>query len=394
MHPTLPLFVTAVICTVSVSPSYGDEPGGRFAEEITKALTADQGVKADKINVRSTSGIVTLSGEVDSFLQKRRAGAIVKQSNAVRSLINDIRVKPGPKSDAMIKEHVEAALLYNNEIVPQRVEVGVEDGVVTLSGTAFGWAHRNKAEREAGAVSGVIEVVNQLEVKWDVERSDKAIREHIENLYRHDIRLLGSRITVSVNEGKVVLAGKVESLEKRDLAYDLAWVTAVTSVESGGLAVATHHSASSDDRTVDDASIAKTIGMALNVDTRVDSAQVTAQSEDGAVTLAGQVPNLLSKEAAEQVARDTIGVTDVRNDLMVKAEGERDDEAIRDAIVAAFQRHPDIEAYEITVRVSNGAVTLSGEVHSQYDLLQARTVAAAAAGVDEVTNHLDVATSL
>ena len=383
-----PFLLIALTCSLTFDSIQAESPDDKLTDILESALAEDPGVFSNDLDVSAKDGIVTLSGESESFLQKRRAAEVVKLRQGVKALINQIAVSPGPKSDSTIKEQVEAALLYNDEITTQEINVAVSDGVVTLSGTAFGWAHYNKAEREAGGVSGVTEVINNLKVDWDAERSDEEIRNHIEKLYRFDIRLPGESIRVAVNNGLVTLTGKVRTLNEKERAYHHAWVTAVKDVIDDDLAIAASGSIRTEEPSFDDEEIRQFLTEALLADPRVDPSCLIVIADSGSVVLRGRVRSLLTKESAEQTARNTAGVSDVRNHLKVRAGTERDDASIKASVIAALQRHPDIEAYDINVRVNDGRVILSGEVDSTYDLRQARSVAARAAGVKEVTNKL------
>ena len=64
----------------------------RIAAEVTTKLTADSPSNFLKINVKSESGIVTLSGTVDSADKRTKAAQIVSGVNGVKGLVNNIQV--------------------------------------------------------------------------------------------------------------------------------------------------------------------------------------------------------------------------------------------------------------------------------------------------------------
>lgn len=62
--------------------------------KVKAVLAKDPDVKAYQVNVETQSGVVQLSGFVDSETSIRRAGELARQVTGVRSVKNDIRVKP------------------------------------------------------------------------------------------------------------------------------------------------------------------------------------------------------------------------------------------------------------------------------------------------------------
>jgi len=64
----------------------------RIAAEVIAKLTADSPSNFLKINVKSESGIVTLSGAVDSAEKLARAAQIASAVNGVKGLVNNIQV--------------------------------------------------------------------------------------------------------------------------------------------------------------------------------------------------------------------------------------------------------------------------------------------------------------
>jgi osmotically-inducible protein OsmY len=61
---------------------------------------------------------------------------------------------------------------------------------------------------------------------------------------------------------------------------------------------------------------------------------------------------------------------------------------VRARIEAAFERSAEIEARRLTVNVSDGSVTLTGNVHSAAERDEATRAASAAPGVRLVVDHM------
>src|SRR3989442_3624370 len=73
----------------------------RITTEVTTKLTAESPSNFLKIDVKTESGIVTLSGAVDSYEKRSKAAQIAGSVNGVKGLVNNIQVAgtaPPPSS--------------------------------------------------------------------------------------------------------------------------------------------------------------------------------------------------------------------------------------------------------------------------------------------------------
>ena len=73
----------------------------RITTEVTTKLTAESPANFLKIDVKTESGIVTLSGAVDSYEKRSKAAQIAGSVNGVKGLVNNIQVAgtaPPPSS--------------------------------------------------------------------------------------------------------------------------------------------------------------------------------------------------------------------------------------------------------------------------------------------------------
>jgi len=69
------------------------------------------------------------------------------------------------RSDAEIQEDVKAAMRYDSWVDANQVNVDVNDGVVTLTGTVDSWREKRAAGDDAWDTLGVVDVNNDLQVK-------------------------------------------------------------------------------------------------------------------------------------------------------------------------------------------------------------------------------------
>jgi osmotically-inducible protein OsmY len=99
---------------------------------------------------------------------------------------------------------------------------------------------------------------------------------------------------------------------------------------------------------------------------------------------------LQAKLAAESIARHTIGVRDVSNEIAVATMAPVADKAIGDRVRAALFANPITDAYEIKTQVADGTVRLIGGVDTNYERAVAADVAASIEGVKKVENELEL----
>jgi osmotically-inducible protein OsmY len=108
--------------------------------------------------------VVTLSGRVDSFWQKKRARRIAANVSGVVDVVDDLRVVPLEEiPDEDIRNDILSAL-ERSYIDASDVEVFVDGCVVILKGTVYGYTDYRAAESIAAFTNGVCDVRNQLTI--------------------------------------------------------------------------------------------------------------------------------------------------------------------------------------------------------------------------------------
>lgn len=89
------LYVAMLFCSVSSSVLAGEMDDSDITWAVWNALEDIQDVKTHHINVCADDGVVELSGRVNSFVAKERAGEIARSIKGVRSVENRITVLHG-----------------------------------------------------------------------------------------------------------------------------------------------------------------------------------------------------------------------------------------------------------------------------------------------------------
>jgi osmotically-inducible protein OsmY len=141
-----------------------------------------------------------------------------------------------------------------------------------------------------------------------------------------------------------------------------------------------------------DAEIQKEVLEELKWDPRVQPNEIGVIVKNGVVTLTGTVDSYAKRWAAEEAALRVRGVKAVANDVEVRlvTTEKKTDEDIAKAVVRALEWDLVVPADKIDVTVSNGWVTLKGEVEWHYQKLDAERVVRRLTGVTGVTNLITV----
>ena len=115
-------------------------------------------------------------------------------------------------------------------------------------------------------------------------------------------------------------------------------------------------------------------------------------ANDGVVTLSGHVPSYAEKFAAERAAKRVYGVKAVAEELEVNVPGsaKRTDEEIAAACVAALKMDYAVPHDKVKVVVSDGWVTLEGQLDWQYQKDAANRAVYYLTGVKGVGNNIIV----
>lgn len=362
---------------------------------IRTQLLRDDGVEAHLIDVETSDGIVTLSGTVDNLLAKDQAFRIAESIKGVRAVVNDISVLPIKRTDVQIAKDVENSLASDPATRPFKINVEVNNGIVTLSGKVKFWNDKQLVTQVVKGVKGVKEIENEITFSnVDIDRSDSDIQAAIEDRLRLDPYVCEELIKVNVENGKVNLSGTVGTVAEKSRAYNNAWVAGVRSVNNKSLEV-NWWACNSVRQEVkfgskSDEALEKTVREAFLHDPRVFSFKPKVEVDDGIVILTGEVDNLKAKNAAEQDALNTLGVWMVRNYLNVRPNTSQTDDEIAQNVRNALLRDTITERLDVKVRVRNKKVYLNGTVDNYYERQCAEDVASRVFGVVAIKNNLNV----
>jgi len=128
------------------------------------------------------------------------------------------------KAEMNLAKEVRTKLRADSDLKNNKIDVAVDNGVVTLRGTVDTADERAKADSLA-KVNGVVRVDDQLEVGSNGMKAtlaDSAITTKLKTEFLTDETVRKGDISVSTNNGVVTLSGTVQSEEARKKAVELA----------------------------------------------------------------------------------------------------------------------------------------------------------------------------
>lgn len=363
---------------------------------------------------------VTLTGTVDSWQEKQLAAKVAKGVRGVKALNNRIHVDyKADRPDDEIEAEIAKRLRWDVYVDDGLIDVRVNDGKVTLSGTVGSAAEKREARRESW-VSGVIDVnTDKLNVaRWArdedlrkdkfVDKSDEAIEEAVEDAMLYDPRVYMFEVGVVADDGVVTLSGTVDNLKaKRAAAQDARHTVGVWRVKNHIQVVPS---------TPSDTRIEQRIERALLRNSAVNRHEIGVEVLNNIVYLSGEVDTYFEKAEADEIAASAYGVIEVNNNIDVDAQYEpwtydphtddyyiydydwytypdittaKNDWEILEDIRDELWWSPFVDSEEVVVTVDDGVATLTGTVDT-WSEREAATQNAYEGGAVGVDNDLNV----
>ena len=195
-----------------------------LSRHVGEELRWDPKVDSEAIAVSADDGVVTLRGTVGSFREKREAAHGAERVYGVKKVDNDLEVRllnADRRADAELRGAVLQALMLDST-VPATIDAKVDDGSVTLTGTANWKFQRDEAEFVAGNVRGVVTVGNEVELV-PAGPTVHEVEHEIAKAMKRNAKLDAESVSVESENGTVTLRGTVSSWADHDQAVNAAW---------------------------------------------------------------------------------------------------------------------------------------------------------------------------
>jgi osmotically-inducible protein OsmY len=200
--------------------------------EVEAEICWELGADLSQISVTAKAGSVELAGHVDTFPEKRAAERAAWRVAHVNHVTNGIRVVVPFNKQRGDDDIALAAMgsLEWNCLVPETVDVQVNEGLLTLSGAVERHPQKEEAERALSALIGITGIHNDIVIQPPASEVD--VRALIEAALKRNVLVDRSHIKVHVTHGVVNLRGTVRSRSEYEEVLRTAWTApGVTKIE-------------------------------------------------------------------------------------------------------------------------------------------------------------------
>ncbi|ABE56980.1 transport-associated [Shewanella denitrificans OS217] len=175
---TTGLLTSLILATASLSVNAAEGWQGETKDawidgKAETTLLLNTNLNSFDINTDVKNGLVTLTGKVESGVDKALAAELVKSLDGVKDVDNQLTVLSEKESsndmvealtDSKVATVVKTRLLFSSEVSGTDINVEVEEGVVTLIGTVSSDAERQLALKIAENTDDVDKVVDKIKV--------------------------------------------------------------------------------------------------------------------------------------------------------------------------------------------------------------------------------------
>jgi len=287
------LFCALALCfTTSVYA----QPDAALTAAVKTKLAADDTVKASNINVSTDGHVVTLTGVVGTKAEKDRAVSVARATSGVTSVVDKLTIKGAPAA-------------AGGKTVAEKAAGGVEKG----AGKAAGGVEKG-ADKSAGAVGTAARKTAGAADKTKDKVGDavEATGDAIGTAAKATGKAVG---TAAKKTADAVGVGADKTKEATAKAADKTKDSAQTAGEKTKDKVA-----GADDKAgaaVSDAAVTSAVKAKLLGDGKTPGLRIDVDTQDGVVTLSGNVATAAEHTNALRLARNTRGVRRVVDKLTV-----------------------------------------------------------------------------
>jgi osmotically-inducible protein OsmY len=216
----------------------------KIQQDVENEIRWSPGIDATDIAVTVKNGTVELAGFVKNYGDKFEAETAAKRVMGVVGLANDIEVRlPNldQRPDPDIARDAVAAIRFQLPYSSANMKVCVENGWVTLEGTADWHYHKQTAETAIRNLKGVKGVSDLIKLEPQVAPSE--VKRQIEAAFKRNAAIDASRIKVEVRGGDVTLRGSVRSWMERQEVETAAWAAPGVTKVNDQMRIASGHAA-------------------------------------------------------------------------------------------------------------------------------------------------------
>ena len=214
------------VFTAGIVPAFAQSGANdpQIQGDVQKALD-NKRFKDVKVDVHN--GVVTLTGTVDVYSAKEDADKKAHHRKNVKGVQNEITVAGPAVEDVVLRNKLAEKLAYDRvgygTTAFNALTIGVQDGVVTLGGVAYGPVDKDSAISLVENYPGVKDVVDNIEVAPLSPNDDRIRITEARAIYgapqlnRYSMDP-AKPIRITVVNGNVTLSGVVDNQADKDVA--------------------------------------------------------------------------------------------------------------------------------------------------------------------------------
>lgn len=203
-------------------------------KNVMEELKWEPSIKSTEIGVSVKNGVVTLSGMVDTYLEKKTAEKAAFKVAGVKGVAEDIDINIAfnhTKTDSELAQTALNALKWNVLVPDEKIKVKVENGWVTTEGMVE-WVFEQNAVRDAiSTITGVKGISNLVKIEPRANVED--VKNKISAAFERSAMIDANNIHVKTIGNKVILTGTVRSYaERREAELSASNAPGVSVVEN------------------------------------------------------------------------------------------------------------------------------------------------------------------
>lgn len=218
------LALAAVMMPTLALRAQAKVPDAQIQTDVQKSL---DNKRFSDVHSAVKNGMVTLTGNVDLYATKEDAEHRIHHKKGVVAVQNLIKVQGGEVSDVQLRDKLAEKLAYDRvgygTTAFNSFTIGVQGGVVTLGGVAYGPTDKDSAISLVSHYPGVRDVVDDIEVA-PLSPNDDRIRlaaaraiYGFPSLQRYAMDP-AKPIRITVVNGDITLTGVVDRQADKDAA--------------------------------------------------------------------------------------------------------------------------------------------------------------------------------
>ena len=196
----------------------------QLKQDVMTELAWDPAINADAIGIAVANGVVTASGHIGTYAEKRAIEKALRRVSGVMAIALDLEVSVSPqyrRDDTALATAIQNALKWNSVVPADKVGVLVDNGWVTLSGKLDWDYQRTAAEKAVRPLMGVIGIRNEISLSTYPALAD--VTSGIEGALKRQAERQAGRVQVDVDGSTVTLRGEVHSWPAHTAALGAAW---------------------------------------------------------------------------------------------------------------------------------------------------------------------------